>query len=289
MSANGHDNTLPLFGPGSQPRESDGANLDILQLPDEMQTYQAPDLPEPEDASGMQSALAMLHQMQRDMQRYRDDQEVRHYDLSTLDAANRHFVEQVLGEGEVSIIFDGDSSDELNIQESAMAGLWRIKGKQRGELLVDALEVGPVPAVIRNATFADAQLQIDDNTLEVGEGVCNALPLIAEINLHCHCAEEAHTPHVINLTLLPQSEADLFFLQHSLGHGKTRILSRGYGNCRINSTNTRNVWWVQYFNSQDKNILNTLEITAVPEAARAAREDIADSAIRLAEILEIYA
>ena len=66
------------------------------------------------------------------------------------------------------------------------------------------------------------------------------------------------------------------------------ILSRGYGNCRISSTGTRHVWWVQYFNSQDRTILNSLEITAVPSVACAAPEDITDSAQRLEEIMEFY-
>jgi hydrogenase-1 operon protein HyaF len=48
------------------------------------------------------------------------------------------------------------------------------------------------------------------------------------------------------------------------------------------------VWWVQYFNSQDMNILNTLEVVDVPAVACAAQEDINDSADRLSEILEIY-
>jgi len=70
--------------------------------------------------------------------------------------------------------------------------------------------------------------------------------------------------------------------------GRVTVLSRGYGNCRISSTATPGVWWVQYFNSQDRNILNTIEITDVPEVACAAQEDLEDSATRLAEILEIY-
>jgi hydrogenase-1 operon protein HyaF len=50
----------------------------------------------------------------------------------------------------------------------------------------------------------------------------------------------------------------------------------------------QNVWWVQYFNSQDKNILNTLEIGDVPAIAAAANEDIQESARRLNEIMETY-
>ena len=66
------------------------------------------------------------------------------------------------------------------------------------------------------------------------------------------------------------------------------ILSRGYGNCRISSTATRNVWWVQFFNSQETLILNTIEICEVPEVACAAQEDIDESAERLDEILAVY-
>ncbi|HNH90452.1 MAG TPA: hydrogenase expression/formation protein, partial [Thiobacillaceae bacterium] len=97
-----------------------------------------------------------------------------------------------------------------------------------------------------------------------------------------HAAE----PHIINLSLLPFSPEDAAWLDQCLGRGRVTLLSRGYGNCRITATGVARVWWVQYFNSQDALILNTLEITDVPEVARAAAEDLADSAARLADILE---
>jgi len=45
---------------------------------------------------------------------------------------------------------------------------------------------------------------------------------------------------------------------------------------------------VQYFNSQESLILNTIEISEMPEVAIASAEDIADSGQRLGEILSIY-
>jgi hydrogenase-1 operon protein HyaF len=42
---------------------------------------------------------------------------------------------------------------------------------------------------------------------------------------------------------------------------------------------------VQYFNSQDALILNTIEVTEVPEVACAAALDLEDSAERLAEVI----
>ncbi len=85
---------------------------------------------------------------------------------------------------------------------------------------------------------------------------------------------------------MPHTPEDLAYLSAKLGPGPLTILSRGYGNCRISATGLRNCWWVQHFNSDDRLILNTLEVVDVPAAALAAREDIEDSAARLVEILD---
>ena len=58
-----------------------------------------------------------------------------------------------------------------------------------------------------------------------------------------------------------------------------------WGDCRIDATATTGVWRVRYYNSADTLILDTFEVTDVPEVACAAPEDIADSAERLADIL----
>ncbi|MCE8470492.1 hydrogenase expression/formation protein, partial [Rhodovulum sulfidophilum] len=58
------------------------------------------------------------------------------------------------------------------------------------------------------------------------------------------------------------------------------------GNCRVAATATPNVWRVQFFNSMDSLILDTFEVTDMPEVALAAPEDLTDSAARLREVLE---
>ena len=75
----------------------------------------------------------------------------------------------------------------------------------------------------------------------------------------------------------------------SLGVGPATILSRGYGNCRITSTRLASVWRVQYFNSMDRLILDTIEVGDVPEVALATGEDHADSVERLGEWLDTLA
>ena len=115
----------------------------------------------------------------------------------------------------------------------------------------------------------------------------NSPALVEEIRQRAASYADGQSAHVINLTLLPVSDADLDTLYHWLGHRDVSILSRGYGNCRITSTHLRNVWWVQYFNSMDTLILNSIEVVDMPEVALAAQEDFDDSIERLREYLDV--
>jgi hydrogenase-1 operon protein HyaF len=91
---------------------------------------------------------------------------------------------------------------------------------------------------------------------------------------------------VLNLTLFPLTPDDHQVLERALPVGPVAMISRGFGNCRVTSTAARDVWRVQYFNSMNTLILNTIEIVDVPEVALAAAEDLADSRVRLSELIE---
>ena len=58
-------------------------------------------------------------------------------------------------------------------------------------------------------------------------------------------------------------------LERALPVGPVAMISRGFGNCHVTSTLTRDVWRVQYFNTMNTLILNTLEVVGVPEVALA--------------------
>ena len=268
-----------LVGPGSQPGDEDGAALDYMHMPSGMTTFSVPHLPESDEAEGFEAGKSALEAV---LEVLKGEDHGTTIDLGGLDAANLDFVNQVLGEGEVSVI-DGALAQA---QESVLAGVWRVRETGRdGGVESDYIEVGAFPARILAGAFDGAR-----ETIAVpesfGPNIFNAPPLLPEINEHLGKVNGA--VHVINLSLLPHTEEDLVFLNETLGRGGLTVLSRGYGNCRITATATRNVWWVQFYNSQDTMILNTLEIASVPEVACASPEDIADSAERLNEILEIY-
>lgn len=277
---------LPIVGPGTQPAESDGMELDYMQLPGEMVRYQMPELPEVEDTTHLQQAKSTLETLLQKLTR-RENLSSHSINLSELDAENLELVNQVLGEGDVSIRIA--ASEQIAIQESVLTGVWRcMRLDSTGQVCEDRIEIAAIPNVVVEEGFATAHTRIDHNPEKIPDGVMNSVPLIAEINDQLSKLEQGGSSHVINLSLLPQTETDLLYLQEILGGGKVTVLSRGYGNCRISSTNTKGVWWVQYFNSQDSLILNTLEISKVPEVACAGEEDLRDSAQRLEEILEVY-
>ncbi|HHA19568.1 MAG TPA: hydrogenase expression/formation protein, partial [Methylophaga sp.] len=209
------------------------------------------------------------------------------FELDSLDQNNKMFMDQLLGDGEVSAQCGGDINAE--IQESVLAGLWRVHYLDNNKNIIrDTMEVAAIPGIISEMTFQNAQENLDVDALNIPDTVYNAPPLLVEISDKLPNYKSGDEPHVINLSLLPHTEGDIEFLSDSLGIGPTVILSRGYGNCRISSTGTKNVWWVQYFNSQDTLILNTIEISKVPEVAIASNEDLEDSAERLNEILSLY-
>jgi hydrogenase-1 operon protein HyaF len=273
---------LPIFGQGSQPQEEDGAELEYMTMPEEMTTYRMPQISASLNAENLAQAKAVALRLQQDLAKYPDCGPA--IDLTALDAANRSFVDELLGEGEVSAV----CSDGARIQEAVLAGVWRLQRVQDQRIVADTLEVGVIPHIVGRTAFAAAAAQIDTDLSDLPEGVMNAPPLLAELNAKIVGYQPEDAPYVINLSLLPQTEQDLAFLEQRLGKGPVTILSRGYGNCRISATATRFVWWVQYFNSQDTLILNTLEVCGVPNVACASTEDIADSRERLDEILQVY-
>jgi hydrogenase-1 operon protein HyaF len=244
-----------------------------------MATYRAPLLPEPEVALARPAGLDLLARILNALRSYRVGDAPWELDLAGLPAPDLDLVDQALGEGEVSVRLAG--AQELRAQETRLAGIWRVRGA-RGR---DRIEVADIPRLVRAAAFTGAATQMDLSA-PPPTGVMNGRSVLAELNAQVQGWTPGDAPHIVNLTLLPQSPEDLAYLDERLGTGPVTILSRGYGNCRIDATALANCWWVRHYNADERLILNTLEIVDVPAAALAAPEDIEDSAGRLHEILD---
>ncbi len=272
--------SVVAMGPGSQGDDAP----DYLPMP-RMETFVAPRLPDDASPESIAAACALLHLFITRAETV-GFATLSDFDLLDLSPGVREVINQSLGFGEVSAFTTGP--EHWRVQESAFAGLWRVlKVADDGLFVVDRLETSPIPAVLTDTMRQLAAAELPAPAYP--PGTMNAPALIEEIRLQSAAWQPGEAAHIINLTLLPVSDADLDTLYDWLGHREVSILSRGYGNCRITSTRLKNVWWVQYFNSMDTLILNSIEVVGMPDVALASAEDFADSVARLREYLDMMA
>ena len=271
--------SVVAMGPGSQGDEAP----DYLPMPQGMETFSQPRLPDNVAPEIVNRAASLLGA-------YVDEAEKVGFNggatlnLRDLDATMRDVINQSMGFGEVSAFTT--APEHWRVQETAFSGIWRVlKVADDGAMVVDRLETGDIPAPLTDTMLLTATADLVPP--EYPTGCMNAQALVEEIRMQAAGWKSGDAAHVINLTLLPVSDADLDTLYGWLGHREVSILSRGYGNCRITSTRLKNVWWVQYFNSMDALILNSIEVIGMPEVALAADEDFTDSVERLREYLDM--
>jgi hydrogenase-1 operon protein HyaF len=265
--------------------------LDYLPMPKDMATYRAPLLPEPEEIAGHAPVKAVLQQVLEALQLITFDgapQEQTHsIPLSGLAVADRTLINQILGEGEVSaqVRLEGEAPT-VHIQESVFAGVWRVIETLDDGAVRDHIEVGAVPAVLRQTALEDGNAGV---TAPLARGLAplasNAPSVLFELEDQRRRWQVGQTPHVVNLSLLPLTVDDIGYMDLRLGTGRVLILSRGYGNCRISNCCVPHTWRVVYYNSMDTVILNAVEVTDMPDVACAAPEDLRDSLERLQEVI----
>ena len=256
-----------------------------IDMPRSMNSYSAPMMPDPETMRRLDGARETMRWLQTALAEPQDGAQPLLADLSGLDADSREVVDQILGEGEVSISVAGAAN--TRVQESVLAGVWRILHlDDEGRVVADLLEVAPYPYVL-SVAFENSR-PLDPTAGKDAAGMANALPILVELDEAVRRHAANGTGHSINFTLLPTTVEELEFIDTQLGRGPVNILSHAYGKCQVISTLTPNTWWVRYYNGMDKLILNSLEVAAVPDVVTAADEDLRDSAVRLQEIMAPY-
>lgn len=273
------------YGAGSQPGE-DADGLAYLAMPSGMRIYEA-HLPEVGDPARLAPALATLEAIRIALAQWTPNGSTT-VPLDALDAENRALVDETLGEGEVAIVVEAPG-ERIEIQEASCAGVWRLLATTTtpgaAPVLRERIDVAAFPRGALVRAFP-REWPVDLAYAATSRpGVVNGPAILTEIVHKARERRPGELPHVINLSLLPHTPEDLALIEAGLGRGGLTILSRGYGNCRIDATATAGVWRVRYYNSADTLILDTIEVTEVPDVACAAPEDIADSSERLADIL----
>lgn len=263
------------FGPGSQPDPA--GELQYMPMPSGMRTY-APHIPDVEDIAAMAETLAMLAEMAVACEVVAQGAPPVSFDLSTLSPAARKVMADALGQGEVSMKIRGLPA--VMVQESVFAGVWMLLAAG-----MDIVEVAPVPSLALTRAHVPHTPAIGVLAKQV-RGLANAPAILAELVDKSLTRRAGDIAHVVNLSLLPHTPEDLVWLVEALGEGAVTVLSRGYGNCRVTACAQAHVWKVQFYNSMDTLILDTYEVCEMPEVALAAGEDLADSAVRIRDVIE---
>jgi hydrogenase-1 operon protein HyaF len=275
--------TIPIpvraIGPGSHVEEEE---MQTLNMPRDMRTFEMPRVPEA-DAAALGAARDLLADLLDRLNRWTPGQGNLRMELAEASPAALAIVNDMLGDGEVSIVISGART--LRVQESIFTGIWRIVELDgAGGLVADWVEAGPLPAAVVSAARAAARADLA--LVEIPSGAMNSPALLHELRGQLAHRQSGDRPHVINLTLFPLTAEDHQVLERALPIGSVAMISRGFGNCRITSTAVRDIWRVQYFNSMNTMILNTIEVVEVPEVALAAEEDLDDTRSRLAELID---
>jgi hydrogenase-1 operon protein HyaF len=282
MSIN--DIAVRVVGPGSQPSKL-GEEPSYIDMPSDMDRYDPPLMPGAEEVRHLTGAKEVMMWLRTALAECSTTQQRQLADLTQIDDDSRKLVNQILGEGEVSVNYDG--TPRAKVQESVLAGIWRtFYFDEDDKIAIDLLEVADVPHLV--SAKPEYAKPIDTTEPLSSLEVPNAMPLLIELEDRRLQYELSGNAHSINLTLLPLSQLELEFIDGRLGRGPVDLLSRAYGKCEVISTFSANIWWVRYYNSMGTLILNTLEITDVPLVVVAASEDIQDSANRLKELLLPY-
>lgn len=260
--------------------------LDYIAMPQGMDTFRLPVLPEPEDIAQQAGAVEVLHALVQALDAVVTGQAPQaSVSLQGLSAADLLLLNQVLGEGEVSAqVMGAHDVPRVRIQESVFAGVWRVIECLSDGVVNDHIEVAAIPQILLEAALEDGRAGAPAR-LTVPAQMVNVPSVLVELEDQRQHWQSGQTAQVVNLSLLPLSPQDIGFLDHQLGTGRVLMLSRGYGNCRITNCRVPHTWRVVYYNSQDAVILNTVEVVGVPEVACAAPEDLADSLERLREVV----
>ena len=226
-----------LLGPGTQPNDD---SFSMNPLPITCQVNDEPSMAALEQCAHSPQVIALLNELQHQLsERQPPLGEVLAVDLLNLNADDRHFINTLLGEGEVSVRIQQADDSESEIQEAIFCGLWRVRRRRGEKLLEDKLEAGCAPLALWQAVTQNL-LPTDSLLPPPIDGLMNGLPLAHELLAHVRNPDAQ--PHSINLTQLPISEADRLFLSRLCGPGNIQIRTIGYGESYINATGLRHVW-----------------------------------------------
>ncbi|MEM0909448.1 MAG: hydrogenase expression/formation C-terminal domain-containing protein [Pseudomonadota bacterium] len=275
-----------------------GRKPKLFKLPVSNDIFLYPEAPQVKDLDTVIDGLALLRDLLVAITMFNEESKYNQFDLSALNQASKEFIDQVLGEGDISATIKVNKGDikHIEIQQSLMAGVWRIKHINRlGQVGVEYLEIATFPTAIVNKCATLNKMQPAGRALSKKQKGRKSnttdfdnRALIHELNKRGKEYSASSQSFVVNLASLPMNKDDMSDLENLLGIDEVNMCSRVYGNCQISATSCINTWWIKYFDAKDRVLLNTLEVVDIPSITKASNRDIAYSALRIKNTLVFY-
>lgn len=116
----------------------------------------------------------------------------------------------------------------------------------------------------------------------------NAEPLLYELAALIERLLQQGQIGAIDLSALPLTTADIEWLREQLGSGEISMTLDSQGTSTLQETALPGVWWVTHYNEQGGVLTQLLEVTFVPELAKAHADDVHNGYERLQIILGNY-
>jgi len=114
----------------------------------------------------------------------------------------------------------------------------------------------------------------------------NALPLLHEIRHALALLLETGEATVIDLRSLPMAAMDAQQLLQVLGQGEIQAQLDSLGKSLIQETRIPGVWFIEHFNTEERLVGQSIEVTFIPTILKSQPEDVRQGLLRLSAQLE---
>ena len=114
------------------------------------------------------------------------------------------------------------------------------------------------------------------------------LAILSELQTKLKALVDQGTTDSIDLRSLPLFPGDYEILKETLGYGEIHVDIEAMGPSEVYETSIPGIWWVSHYNSQDENVADYIEVTALPELLKTSQEDIEQAERQLQQLIDSY-
>ena len=112
------------------------------------------------------------------------------------------------------------------------------------------------------------------------------LAILSELQTKLKALIDQGDTDSIDLRTLPMFPGDYEQLKETLGYGEINVSIDAMGPTEIYETAVPGIWWITHYNSNDENIAEYIEITALPEMLKTDPQEIEQGRSKLQQLID---